>query len=84
MYAKHQLTKNRTLYQLLPDVTLQTKKQISKFLHLQASNPCRNSSSAEALGLNPEGISLENDNYQWCWDMEEEYVMFTRSQGFVR
>lgn len=36
-------------------------------------------SSAEALGLNPEGISLENDNYQWCWDMEEEYVMFTRN-----
>lgn len=41
-------------------------------------------SSAEALGLNPEGISLEKDNYQWCWDMEEEYVMFTRSQEFVR
>lgn len=36
-------------------------------------------SSAEALGLNPEGISLENGNYQWCWDMEEEYVMFTRN-----
>lgn len=36
-------------------------------------------SSAEALGLNPEGISLEKDNYQWCWDMEEEYVMFTRN-----
>lgn len=36
-------------------------------------------SSAEALCLNPEGISLEKDNYQWCWDMEEEYVMFTRN-----
>ena len=34
---------------------------------------------AEALGLNAEGIILEQDNYQWLWDLEEEYVMFTRN-----
>ena len=36
-------------------------------------------SAAESLGLDPEGVALEKDNYQWYWDMEEEYVMFTRN-----
>lgn len=34
---------------------------------------------AEAIGLNTESIAIEKDNYQWLWDMEEEYVMYTRN-----
>lgn len=34
---------------------------------------------AESLGLNAQGITQEQDNYEWVWDMEEEYVMFTRN-----
>lgn len=35
--------------------------------------------AAEGLGLDAQGIAQERDNYQWIWDMEEEYVMYTRN-----
>lgn len=35
--------------------------------------------AAESLGLNAQGVAQERDNYQWIWDMEEEYVMYTRN-----
>ena len=36
-------------------------------------------SAAAEFGLDSQGILQERDNYQWVWDMEEEYVMFTRN-----
>ena len=36
-------------------------------------------SSAGKFGLDAQGVHQERDNYQWEWDMEEEYVMFTRN-----
>ncbi len=36
-------------------------------------------SSAKKFGLDAAGIQQERDNYQWGWDIEEEYVMFTRN-----
>ena len=36
-------------------------------------------SAAEDVCLDSQGILQERDNYQWVWDMEEEYVMFTRN-----
>ena len=35
--------------------------------------------AAEGLGLDAQGIAQEQDNVQWVWDMEEEYVMYTRN-----
>ena len=35
--------------------------------------------AADGLGLDAQGVAQERDNYQWVWDMEEEYVMYTRN-----
>lgn len=34
---------------------------------------------AEEKGWNPDEILLEADNFDWVWDMEEEYVIYTRN-----
>ena len=36
-------------------------------------------SAAAEFGLDAQGIAEERDHYEWVWDMEEEYVMFTRN-----
>lgn len=35
--------------------------------------------AAEDLGQNAQGVAQERENYEWVWDMEEEYVMYTRN-----
>lgn len=34
---------------------------------------------AKEKGWNPDTILLEKDNFDWVWDMEEEYVIYTRN-----
>lgn len=36
---------------------------------------------AEELGLDTQAIQVEKDNFQWLWDMEEEYVIYARNMA---
>ena len=48
-------------------------------MEMVASNQDWQSSQAERLGIDPMAISVEQDNFQWLWDLEEEYVIYSRN-----
>lgn len=48
-------------------------------IEMVAQNTDWKLSQAEKTGLSHKAVQIEESNFQWLWDMEEEYVVYTRN-----